>query len=60
MFGSGGLGMRFLKQIVALMEPSNWSKVYNSPTNKVISAHFTRNDCLLVGHLKQGLKYLGF
>jgi hypothetical protein len=41
------------------MEPSNLSRVYNSPTNKVISAHFTRNDCWLVGHLKKCLKDIG-
>jgi hypothetical protein len=58
-FGNGGLGVH-LKKIVLLMGPSNWSRVYSSPTNKVISAHFTRNNCLLVGHLKQYFKNLGF
>ncbi len=42
------------------MEQSNWSRVYSSPTNKVISAQFTRNNCSLMGHLKQYLKDLGF
>jgi len=55
MFGDGALGVHFYNKIVPLMEPSNWSRVYSSPTNKVISAHFTRNNCLLVGHLKQYL-----
>jgi len=55
MFGDGALGLHFYKKIVPLMEPSNWSRVYSSPTNKVISAHFTRYSCLLVGHLKQYL-----
>jgi hypothetical protein len=59
-FRNGGLGVHFYKNIVPLMEPSNWSRVYSSPTNKVISAHFTRNNGLLVGHLKQCLKDLGF
>jgi len=59
-FGNGGLGVHLKKKSVPLMEPSNWSRVYNSPTKKVISAHFTRNNCLLVGHLKQYLKDLGF
>jgi hypothetical protein len=59
-FGNGGSGVHFYKKIVPLMEPSNWSRVYSSPTNKVISAHFIRNNCLLVGHLKQCLKDLGF
>jgi hypothetical protein len=59
-FGNGGLGVHLKKTIVLLMGPSNWSRVYTSPTNKVISAHFTRNNCLLVGHLKQCLKDLGF
>jgi hypothetical protein len=57
---NGGLGVHFYFLIVPLMEPSYWSRVYNSPTNKVISAHFTRNNCLLVGHLEQYLKDLGF
>jgi hypothetical protein len=54
-FGNGGLGVHFYKKIVPLIEPSNWSTVYSSPTNKVISAHFTRNNCLLLGYLKQYL-----
>jgi hypothetical protein len=53
-------GVHFYKKIVPLMEPSNWSRVCSSPTNKVISTHFTRNNCLLVGHSKQCLKDLGF
>jgi hypothetical protein len=52
MFGDGALGVHFYKKIVPPMEPSNWSRVYSSPTNKVISAHFTRNNCLLVGSFK--------
>jgi hypothetical protein len=55
MFGDGALGVHFYKKIVSLMEPSNWSRVYSSQTNKVISAHFTRNNCLLLGYLKQYL-----
>ncbi len=50
-FGNGGLGVQFYQKIVPLMEPSNWSRVYSSPTKKVISAHFTRNNCLPVGHV---------
>jgi len=59
-FGNGGLGVHLNKTIVLLMGTSNWSRVYSSPTNKVISAHITRNNCLLVGHLKQYFKNLGF
>ncbi len=47
-FGNGGSRVHFYKKRVPLMEPSNWSRVYNSPTKKVILAHFTRNNCLLV------------
>jgi len=59
-FGTWGLEVYFYKKIVPLMEPSNWSKVYSSPINKVISAHFTRNKCLPLGLLKQCLKDLRF
>ncbi len=52
MFGDGALGVHFYKNIVPLMEPSNWTGVYSSPTNKVISADFIGNNCLLVGSFK--------
>jgi hypothetical protein len=52
-FGSGDFGCIFFNKIVPPMEPSNWCRVYSSPTKRAISAHFTRDNCLLVGHLKQ-------
>jgi hypothetical protein len=34
LFGNEGLGVHFYKKILSLMEPSNCSKMYNSPTSK--------------------------
>jgi hypothetical protein len=42
-------GKTLIKKNVPLMEPSNWCRVYTSPTNKVISAHFLYKEQLFAG-----------